>query len=198
MIIAFDTSSGVAHNILLDADSRKVYTEEREASWMLSIEQVLELQSGYFMQILAVFKTLDSSAEEWVKPLPAYQYFLMRNAKGDDFEIGSNCHGTWGEDGSVYFNSHNCEFFTFANMEDFIDTQFGNKDRTDVDHLYQLPIGRRETGEDVIDEGCEQYEIDESEDGDEIVSKAVVRGPNASTLTIEGFAELVLRTNASL
>jgi hypothetical protein len=119
--------------------------------------------------------------------------------KGDSFNLGSNCYGTWNKDGSVEFNSHNEEFFTFASMRDFEQVQFNNKDAEDFTHLYQIAIGHRDDdGNVIIEKAYEHYPISTDDDGGDVLSETIIRGNNTHRMTGEDFRAFVKNKNKSL
>lgn len=128
-----------------------------------------------------------------------FSTFISKLTKGDSFNLGSNCYGTWNKDGSVEFCSHNEEFFTFASMRDFEQVQFNNKDAEDFTHLYQIMIGSRDDNGDItIEQGHESYIVSKDDDGSDVLSETIIRGNNTHQMTGEDFQAFVKNKNKSL
>ena len=105
--------------------------------------------------------------------LTAREQFLYDHSPGDTFYFGSNVYGDWNEDGTVWYNTHNCEQYYFENVEDFLSFWYDNDES--VNHSTQYYIGERDTdgdGADIFNDGCSEEKdgIDESEDGSMIWS----------------------------
>ncbi len=99
--------------------------------------------------------------------------FLEEHEPGDSFYFGSNTFGEWDEDGSVWYNSHNEQQFSFENIDDFLTYYFD--DDESVSHTEQYYIGERDmdTGVETFRDGCskEKDGVDEGEDGSMMWSK---------------------------
>lgn len=104
------------------------------------------------------------------------ELFLGITPPGTDFSFGSNCYGSHNEDGSVFFNSHEEEQFSFDSIENF--AAYYLDDDESIPHMYQYPIGRRsDEGEiEFYDGYSDKDEIDPDEDGSKVWSLPVKRG----------------------
>ena len=125
--------------------------------------------------------------------MPRAEVFLENYSVGDDFHFGSNTHGIWEEDGSVWYNSYNEEQFYFENIEDFL--SFWYDDNKDVPYKYQYYVGERDDiGNIEWNKGCSELldGIDHNEDGGMVWSAIINKGTiekigSADEIVVDGF-----------